>query len=118
MAEAGLFIGWSAAIPGREQQSLQVFGEALAYWASLEEDGKIESSEVVLLAPHGGDLGGFMLLRGSQDQVAAVQQEEEFGRVTTRGNLVVSGFGVVQAVVGDGIGPQIELFQEQVAQLT
>jgi hypothetical protein len=118
MAEAGLFIGWSVAVRGREQKSLEVFGEAVGYWASLEEDGKIESSEVVLLRPHGGDLGGFMLLKGSEAQIDAVQREEEFGRIVARGNLVVESFGVVPAVLGDAIGPQMQLFQEQISQLT
>lgn len=118
MAEAGLFIGWSAAVRGREEKSLEVFGEAMGYWASLEEDGKIESSEVALLRPHGGDLGGFMLLRGSEAQIDAVQREEEFGRIVVRAAFVVEGFGVVPIVIGDGIGPQMALFQEQIPQLT
>ena len=118
MADAGLFIGWSGAVRGREQQSLQVFGEAVAYWASQEEDGKIESSEAVLLGPHGGDLGGFMLLRGTAEQMSAIQFEEEFHRIVVRANLIVEGFGIVPAVLGDGVGPQMQLFQEQLAELT
>ena len=118
MAEAGLFIGWSAAVRGREEKAVQVFGEALAYWASLEEDGKIEGSQVALLRPHGGDLGGFMLIRGTRDQIAAVQLEEEFNRINVRAAQIVEGFGVVPAFLDEGIGPQMQLFQEMVAQLS
>lgn len=118
MADAGLFIGWSAAVRGRETKSLEVFAEAVGYWASLEEDGKIEGSEVVLLQPHGGDLGGFMLIKGSEAQIDALHRDEEFGRIMVRANLVVEGFGVVPAVLGDDIGPQMALFQEQISQLT
>jgi hypothetical protein len=40
-----------------------------------EQDGRIESSETVLLNPHGGDLSGFTLARGSEAQIAAVRAE-------------------------------------------
>jgi hypothetical protein len=59
VAEAGLFIGWGQVVRGREQRALEVWGESLQYWSELEGDGKLESFEVVLLTPHGGDLNGF-----------------------------------------------------------
>jgi hypothetical protein len=118
MAEAGLFIGWSAPVRGREEKAVQVFGEAMAYWASLEEDGKIEGSQGAFLRPHGGDLGGFILVRGTPEQIAAVEQEEEFDRINTRAGLVVEGFGVVPAILDEGIAAQMQIYQEMVAQLT
>ena len=87
MAEAGIFIGWGANVSGREEQGLAVFNEAIQYWGGLEEDGKIESFEVVLLTPHGGDLEGFALLRGSREQVSALLMDEEFERMNTRASL-------------------------------
>jgi hypothetical protein len=118
MAEAGLFVGWTEAVRGRENQAVQVFGEAMAYWASLEEDGKIEGSQAAFLGPHGGDLGGFFLLRGTREQMNAVTLEEEFDRISLRASLVVDGFGVVPAFLDEGIAPQMQLFQEMVPQLT
>jgi hypothetical protein len=59
MAAAGLFVGWGAPITGREAKGLEVFNESVQYWGKLQQDGKIESFEVVLLTPHGGDLEGF-----------------------------------------------------------
>jgi hypothetical protein len=118
MAEAGVFIGWTAPVRGREEKAIQVFGEAMAYWASLEEDGKIEGSQAAFLRPHGGDLGGFMLLRGTSEQMNAVTQEEEFNRINVRAALVVEGYGVVPAFLDEGIGPQMQLYQEAVPQLT
>ena len=78
MAEAGLFIGWGEPVTGREAKGLEVFAEALAYWATAEQDGRIESSETVLLNPHGGDLAGFTLARGSEAQMSAVRAEDAF----------------------------------------
>ena len=95
MAEAGIFIGWGANVPGREEKGLEVFNESVAYWGQLEEDGKIESFEVVLLTPHGGDLEGFALLRGSRDQVGTLIVDEEFERTTARATLIVQNVGIV-----------------------
>lgn len=117
MAEAALFVGWGAPVRGREAKGLEVFGESVEYWGRLQQDGRIESFEVVLLYPHGGDLFGFALLRGAHDQLNEVGGDEEFLRLTTRAGLIVERLGVVRAVVGDGLEPQIALFQEAVGEL-
>ncbi len=64
MAMGALFIGWGAGVPGRERQGLQVFNEGLQYYAGLQQRREIESFEPVLLEPHGGDLYGFILIKG------------------------------------------------------
>jgi hypothetical protein len=115
MADAGLFIGWGQVVRNREQRALEVFNESMEYYASLEQDGKIESWEVVLLEPHGGDLAGFVLLRGSTDQMNAVRSDEEFERRTTRADLIVEGLGTVGALVGEGIARGMGIYQEEVA---
>ena len=118
MADAGLFIGWGDPVTGREAKGLEVFAEALAYYAKAEEDGRIESHETVLLAPHGGDLAGFVLARGSEEQMAALQAEDEFNRITTRATLIVQNVGVVGASLGGGMEDTIGMYQEAVSDLT
>jgi hypothetical protein len=118
MAEAGIFIGWGANVVGREEKGLVVFNEAIQYWGGLQESGKIESFEVVLLNPHGGDLDGFSLLRGSQDQMSALLVDEEFERQTTRATLIVQNVGVVPAILGEGLGRSIGIYQQQIGELT
>jgi len=117
VAEAGLFIGWGQVVRGREQRALEVWGESLQYWSTLESDGKIESFEVVLLSPHGGDLNGFALLRGSADQMNALRSDEEFGRRVQRADLVVESQGVVDAALGDGLQQAIEIYQDEVGKV-
>jgi hypothetical protein len=117
VAEAGLFIGWGTVVRGREQRALEVFNESMQYYGGLEQDGRIESWEVVLLEPHGGDLGGFVLLRGSVDQVNALRFDDEFLRLTQRAELIVESIGVVGAFVEDGVARGIGIFQEEVAAL-
>lgn len=117
MANAALFIGYGPAVPGRARQALQVFGEALQYYGRLQQQGQIESFEPVYLEPHGGDLNGFILLRGERDKLNAIRFTEEFLRLTSRASLVTGNLGIVSAFIGE---EQVRLFQEfqtQAAQL-
>jgi hypothetical protein len=118
MAEAGLFIGWGEPVTGREAKGLEVFAEALGYYGKAEQDGRIESQEVVLLGPHGGDLAGFILVRGSEEQIAALRAEDEFERLITRASLIVHNVGVVDASVGDGVQAAVGVYQAAVSDLT
>jgi hypothetical protein len=117
MAEAGLFIGWGQVVRGREERALQVFNESIEYWGGLQGDGKIESFEVALLEPHGGDLAGFALLRGSADQINELRSDTEFQRRTARADLIIDSQGVVGAVLGEGLQRAIEQYQGEVDDL-
>ena len=117
MANAALFIGYGPPMPGREQKSLQVFGEAIQYYGRLQQQGQIESFESVFLEPHGGDLSGFILLRGERDALNRVRYTEEFLRLTNRAGLVVHNIGVVSAFIGDEQNRLFQDFQRQAAEL-
>ena len=56
MADAGLFIGWGQVVRGREDRALDVFNETIELYGQMQSDGRIESFEVCLLKPHGGEL--------------------------------------------------------------
>jgi hypothetical protein len=118
MADAGLFIGWGAPVRGREAKGLEVFNESVGYWGRLQQEGRIESFEVVLLSPHGGDLAGFALLRGTDEQLDRLGADEDFQRLTTRAGLIVEGLGLVRAALGEGLGRQVQLYQEAIGELT
>jgi hypothetical protein len=118
MADAGLFLGWGPPVRGREAKGLAVFGEAIEFYGGLQQDGKIESFEAVLLEPHGGELGGFFLIRGSADQMSALRVDEAFERLTTRASFIVEDIGVVGAYIGDGLARAMGVYQEQIADLT
>jgi hypothetical protein len=117
MADAGLFIGWGEVVRGREERALEVFNETIQFYGQLQADGRIESFEPCLLEPHGGDLQGFVLLRGSQEQMDDVHSDEEFERLMTRANFIVDNLGVIQAAIGEELGRQIGIYQAQVAEM-
>lgn len=97
MTNFGLFVGFGAPHVGRETQAARVFGEAMEYFARLRQQGDIESFEAALLEAHGGDLNGFILLRGDPAKLAMVRASEEWARLVARAIRVVGGFGVVSA---------------------
>jgi hypothetical protein len=118
MADSGLFIGFGLPVRGRERQATKVFNEAFEYYSRLQQGGEIESFEPVLLEPHGGELGGFFLLRGDQDKLARVRASEEFARHTARAQLIIDNLGVVGALLGERLMGETSLFDQQVAELT
>ena len=117
MAGYGLFIGFGFPVRGREQKASQVFNEFVAYLTGLQKDGTIESWEPFFLEPHGGDLGGFFVVRGERDSIARVRTSDEMERLTTRAQLIVENFGVVGAQTGERIGAQMELFLQSAGEL-
>jgi uncharacterized OB-fold protein len=115
MADAGLFIGWGEVVRGREAEAVDVFGETVAYWTRLQEEGVIESFEPVFLEPHGGELQGFFFLRGEPEKLATLRVDEEFARTIMRAGLVVDDVGVVGASMGARLERLMAAFSEQTA---
>ena len=113
MATGALFIGWGAGVPGRERQALQVFNEGIQYWSGLQQRGEIESFEPVLLEPHGGDLYGFVMIKGDQDKLARLRTDPEFQRLNQRAGLVVQNLGVVGASFGEDLQRRFQVFEQQ-----
>jgi len=112
MADRVIFIGWSNVVRGREQASQKSFAEAMEFWGRLKASGEIESFDAVLLDAHGGDLGGFFLLKGEAEKLARVRMSAEMLQMMVRADLVVDGLGAVGGVIGDGVGRQMAMFQE------
>jgi hypothetical protein len=118
MANFGLFIGFGRSVRGRERQSIKVLNEAIEYYTGLQQQGEIESFEPVFLEPHGGDLDGFILVRGDRDKLARIRTSDEFARLTIRAGLITEGFGVVGATLGERIATMMPVYNEQMEELT
>jgi hypothetical protein len=117
MADSALFVGFGFPVRGRERKAVFVFNESFEYYTRLQSSGEIESFEPVLLEPHGGELGGFFLLRGDRDKLAHLRTSEEFERLTLRGGLIVENLGIVGGVLGERLMNQIATFGQQVEEL-
>jgi hypothetical protein len=116
MADSVLFISWGESIPGREERGLEVFNEAIGLYGRMQQDGRIESFDVVLLAPN-GDLGGYFQLHGSAEQLVAVRQDDDFRRVMTDAQLIVKQMRVIEGSTGEGIARDVALYQEAIGKV-
>jgi len=76
MANRLLYVRWAAAKVGRERQAMGLFQKSLEYYSMLQRDGIIESFEPSIIAAYGGDLGGFIILRGEAEKLAEVRRQD------------------------------------------
>jgi hypothetical protein len=116
MADRVLFIGWGTPTAGREERGLEVFNEAIGLYGRMQQDGRIESFDVVLLVP-GSGLDGFIEVRGSSEQLAAVREDEEYMRNIIAADLIVQHLRIVEGYTGEGVARQMALYQEAVGKV-
>ncbi|HEX2127272.1 MAG TPA: hypothetical protein VHF45_12020 [Thermoleophilaceae bacterium] len=102
---------------GRERKAVEVLNESLQYYGQLQQDGTIESFDAWFLAPHGGDLAGFVLLHGERERLDKIQRSPEFERLWTRAGMIVDRAGVVNAYSGEALGRLMGQFEEATAEL-
>ena len=117
MADYGLFVGFGSPVRGREQNAAKVFNEAVEFFTQLQNDGRISSWQPVFLEPHGGDLGGFFLIRGDKEPIERLRGSDDFTRIGARAQLIVENYGVVGAETGDRIGEQMQMFLQSSGEL-
>ena len=103
MADRAIFIGWDRAIAGREKQAMQLFQKSMDYYSKLKTEGKIESFESVMLMPHGGDLNGFILIRGDAKKLAEINDDPAAVELRVEANYCLSGFGTVFGYAGESL---------------
>jgi hypothetical protein len=116
MADRVLFIGWTTPVRGREERAVEVFNDALGICGRMQQDGRIEGFDVVLLAPNGG-LGGYIEMHGTAEQLAAVKEDEEFQRNTIDADLSVEGICHIDGFANEAIASQMAMYQEALAKV-
>ncbi len=114
MTKAALFVGWGALIPGREEAAGNVLEGAIGWLTQLQQQGRIDSFEPVALGAHGGDLIGFVLVRGDRDAIAELRYSDEFVRITAQIQRVHQAVGVVDAFTGPEMGQYFSYWDEPI----
>jgi len=109
-ADYVLFIGWNRPIPGREKAALELFREAVAFYSEQKASGQITSFEPVILSVHGGDLNGFILVKGEEAKLDALQRSDKFQDLTTKVDLNVQGVGVIRGWSGESLASQVQRY--------
>lgn len=116
MADRVLFISWGQTVRGAEERAIGVFNDALGLLGRMQQDGKIEGFDVVLLDPN-GDLGGYMVATGTHEQIAALQADDDFIRNTVDAELCADGLRHVTGYTNDGVARMMAFFQEGIAKV-
>lgn len=116
MADRVLFMSWGTPVRGLEVRGLEVFSEGLGILGRMQQDGRIEGFDVVLLEPN-GELKGYIQAHGSAEQITALRQDEEFIRNTIDASLIVEDLRHVEGFTNEGVARQMGLYQEAIGQV-
>jgi hypothetical protein len=113
MAEAGVWVAWGIPARGREVRALDLLKETTSgYLERLVRDGRIERYDTAILKPQTTELGGFILIQGSQAQIDTLRREEDFAVWVNQVQLVADRTGMVDAWVNDGLSDAIERYEQ------
>jgi hypothetical protein len=116
MADQVLVISWGTPVRGREERGLEVFNDAVGLAGRMQQDGRIERFDIVLLEPN-GELNGYMELHGSAAQLEAVRQDEEFQRNTVDAELIVDRLRHTMGYTNEGVARQMALYQDAIGRV-
>jgi hypothetical protein len=114
MTDAGLFVGWNRPVAGKEMASLELFDSFMNYLKKAQSDGRIENFEPVLLNHHGGDLNGFILIRGDRQKLQQVAHDHDFQQHTIKAEIVLDHFGVLHAYLGPEMTRRMDVFKRSI----
>jgi len=116
MADRMLFICWGAPVHGREERGLEVFNESVGTYGRWQQEGRIESFDVVLLAPN-SEMAGYIELHGSAEQLNALRVSDDFARMTLNAQLIVENLCIVDGRTGEGIAEEVARYQDAVSRV-
>jgi hypothetical protein len=104
MTNAAIYLSWGRPTTGRETRSLEVFSQAVEYYATLKTKGTLSDFKVYF-ATNGqlADFGGFMLLEGEVAKLRTVLDSDDFQKLLIKAHHVVDHLRVVHLGTGEEI---------------
>ncbi|BDX30209.1 hypothetical protein TUM20985_07560 [Mycobacterium antarcticum] len=118
MSEAGVWVSWGIPARGREETALGLLKSSLTgYLEQLSREGRIERFDAAILKPQSTDLGGFLLIQGTREQIDALRTDRGFEAWVTQIQLVADRVGIVDAWVGDGLADAFALYEQALGKL-
>jgi hypothetical protein len=116
MAERVLFISWGEVVRGREVAALENFNETIGLYGQMQQDGRLESFDVVLLDP-AMDIAGYFEIHGSAEQLTALKASEDFRQELVNGSLIVDNLKMADGYTNEGIAREMELYQNAISKV-
>jgi hypothetical protein len=101
-------------VRGAEGRAVETFNEALGILGRMQQEGRIEGFDVAMLDPN-GELGGFMMIRGTREQIDAMRMDDEFQHNTIQAQLCVEGIRHIEGYTNEGVARQMAKYQEAIA---
>ena len=90
MANGAIIITWGTSVRGREMQSLDVFGRALAYWDEKAKEGRIHGHhEYFGISGNATERAGTMVIDGDLDELARLMVDEDNTRLLAEASQIV-----------------------------
>lgn len=114
MKNNAVFFGWNRSLPGREQRSAEHFQDFVKYLGEQQQSGKIASFDTVFLDSHGGDMNGFFLIRGNNDQMNDLVNSDDWSTHMVRASMHLDGSGSVRAFTGDAVMDRMGLWTSHI----
>jgi hypothetical protein len=112
VAEAGFWVAWGIPARGRERQALELLDETTGYLTRLQQEARIERFDTAILKPQTTELGGFILVQGTQEQIDSLRRDNDFQSWVNQVQLVADRVGIVDAWVNEGIAEAIDLYED------
>jgi hypothetical protein len=109
MLDSGLLISWAESSHDRQEEALlRLFSEVVAYSDRLLQEARISGFEPFVLGGHGDGLRGFMILRGTPEQINTVSHDDEFLGYLHCAERLMKHVGVEELYLGEALRHMLE----------
>ncbi len=116
MADTAVFIFWGQVVQGRERRAAKVYEDLRKYLDRAQRNGSIKGFETGVFGPASG-LGGFLAVRGNEEQLGDLRNSKRFRLLMLRTKLVVKQLKVAKALLGSNIFDQAREYQNELGNL-
>ena len=116
MADRVVVISWGSPRPGREERGLDVFNEALGFYGRCQQEGRLESFDVVLLTPN-ATMNGCITVKGTVEQLNALKEDDDYRRILTDAALVCENVCATDGATNEGVAQMIQTYQDAVSRV-
>jgi hypothetical protein len=116
MADRVVFISWGQVVRGREERAMENFNETVGLYGQMQQDGRVESFDVVLLNPSTG-MDGYIVIKGSADQLSKLKDSEDFQRQLATATLIVDDLKMTDGYTNEGVAQQMAIYQEAISKV-
>jgi len=98
--EAAIVISWEVPRQGRERKSIEVFMEALGFYATKASEGIIQEPEVFMAED---ESNGFIVIKGQSDALRELSESDEAQELLLKAHLIVGGLKAHWYFTGDEV---------------